>query len=123
MQWRQIVISLAVATAALVGLAGCSSNAQTRANIDLVNDLGGNPVDVSAEVCAEFGCEQAVRRDDVTLLRFVNTEEAKVYADALGDDGAQLDPLVIDFTGTDLTVKERWDIIRSLQYVHVDFAD
>lgn len=122
MQWRQVVLSLAVVTASLVGLAGCS-NAQTRANLDLVNDFGGK--DVSAEVCADIGCEQAARWDekDVTLLKFSNIEEAKVYADALGSDGAQLDPLVIDFTGTDLTVKERWDIIRTLQYTHVDFAD
>lgn len=82
-------------TATLVGLAGCSSNAQKRSEIDLVNELRGNSDDVSAEVC-EFGCEQAVRRDGVTLLKFADIEEAKVYADALGSDGAQLYPLVID---------------------------
>ena len=46
-----------------------------------------------------------------------------MYADALGADGAQIDPLVIDFTGTDLTVKERLAIIETLYYTHVDYPD
>lgn len=120
MRLGQIVLSLAVTTATLAGLAGCS-NAQTRSMIDLVNDVGGK--DVSAEVCAEFHCEQAVRKDGVTLLKFAHIEEAKMYADALGGDGAQIDPLVIDFTGTDLTVKERLAIIETLYYTHVDYPD
>ncbi|GAA2450767.1 hypothetical protein [Agromyces soli] len=124
----------ALSVAVVLGLAGCFSDAQSRAQIDLVEAFVDRPadpdwpyldaVDVTASTCTgNVTCQQAVQSDYVTVLKFASVDDAYEYAAALGGDGVQIDPLVIGFRDDTLTTEQRLAIIQSVSGINASSPD
>lgn len=126
--------------ASVLTLAGCTytgpfSDAWSRGQIDIVvmftqglqdpdwpyfNDM----VDLTSQTCGEgVDCVQAVGNDYFNLLKFKTLGQARVYTESLGEDGAQIDPLVVHFTNASLTQAERDDIVDLLSDIYVSSPD
>lgn len=135
MQLVRRIAALSVMTAAAASaLTGCVSDAQSRSQLDLVATFVDRPddpdwpyldaVDVTSSVCVEnVSCRQAVRSDYVMILTFPDSDDARDYAGALGGDGVQIDPLVIDFIDESLTSEERLEIIQSVAGINASSPD
>ena len=129
---RIAVASLAIVT--MVTVSGCAlvsmSDAWSRAKIDLLTFTPDSPdpswssdpewpyldaTDLTAEVCgSEVDCVQAVGNEYLTLLKFGSVGAATDYAEILGTDAVQIDPLVVHFDGTELSTETREGIIYTL---------
>jgi hypothetical protein len=119
-------------TLTVFALAGCSDS-QMRSSINLADSFTGDQVEASPpfdgaresteETCAVISCEQAVTTDHFVLVKFSSDEEAAQYAKSLSSNGTQVDPMVIDFTGSDLTPIERTDVIKSVAGVNASSND
>jgi hypothetical protein len=126
---------LALAIVVLVGVVAVNltttflSDAWSRGRIDLVDAFTGGEVDPSwpylsaqdrtAQVCAPpVNCVQAVGNEYLTLLKFSNVEEARRYAETLGSDGHQIDPLVVHFNGAPLSAPTRDEIIAGVSGIN-----
>ncbi len=118
----------------MFGLTGCFSDAQSRAQIDLVEAFVDQPVDpdwpyldavdVTASTCTgNVACQQAVQSEYVTILKFADLDDASDYAAALGGDGVQIDPLVIAFHDDSLTTEQRLAIIQSVSGINASSPD
>ncbi|MFT3888889.1 MAG: hypothetical protein QM713_12095 [Arachnia sp.] len=123
----------AVILASCLALGGCS-DAFSRGQLDLEAYVAANRDDewtaahglrvATEEVCTSaVPCVQAIRGDGFALLKFASLEEASTYAGALGDDGVQLDPLVLDFTAGTLSESQREDVIYTFSNVNASSAD
>ncbi len=118
---------------------GCSdpvsaSDAWSRAQIDLVGSFttrSANPdwpyldaTDLTAQVCgSEVDCVQAVGNEYLTLLKFGGLGAASDYAETLGADAVQIDPLVVHFNGTELSAETREDIVYTLSNINASSPD
>ena len=125
-RWPLAAAALALAIVVLVGVVAVNltatllSDAWRRGRIDVVARFTGGEVDPSwpyldaqdrtAQVCAPpVNCVQAVGNEYLTLLKFSNVEEARRYAETLGPNGHQIDPLVLHFNGTAISPHSRRD--------------
>lgn len=115
-------------------LGGCVPNATTRGQIDLVGMFTTassasdwsylDAVDRTSSTCGPVtNCVQAVGSEYVTVLKFASVEDAARYAGTLGPRGAQIDPLVVDFNGKQLTAAQRSDAIKTLSGINADSPD
>ena len=66
---------------------------------------------------------QAVGNEYLTLLKFSHVEEARRYAETLGPDGHQIDPLVLHFNGKPLSAPTRDEIIAGVSGINVSSPD
>ena len=137
---RWPLAALALAIVVLVGVVAVNltttllSDAWRRGQIDLVDAFTGGEVhpswpyldaqDRTAQVCAlPVNCVQAVGNEYLTLLKFSNVEEARRYAETLGSDGHQIDPLVVHFNGAPLSAPTRDEIIAGVSGINVSSPD
>ncbi len=131
---RIAVASLAIVT--MVTVPGCAlvsmSDAWSRAKIDLVESFTTgshdwhylNSTDLTSEVCgSEVDCVQAVGNEYLTLLKFGSVGAATDYAEIVGTDAVQIDPLVVHFDGTELPTEEREGIIYTLSNINASSPD
>ena len=131
---RIAVASLAIVT--MVTVSGCAlvsmSDAWSRAKIDLVESFTTgsydwhylNSTDLTSEVCgSEVDCVQAVGNEYLTLLKFGSVGAATDYAEIVGTDAVQIDPLVVHFDGTELPTEEREGIIYTLSNINASSPD
>lgn len=134
---KAALASIAIATATLV--AGCSGitsamDAWSRGQIDLVERFTtASPTpewpyldasDLTSQVCgSEVNCVQAVGNDYLTLLKFADVDAARDYAETLGLDGVQIDPLVIHFSDTELSPEARDEIVYTVSNINASSAD
>ena len=56
-------------------------------------------------------------------LKFSNVEEARRYAETLGPNGHQIDPLVLHFNGKPLSALTRDEIIAGVSGINVSSPD
>jgi hypothetical protein len=113
-------------------LTGCSDS-WSRSQIDLERFTGDavegykpfeNAYDSTAEVCPEIdGCVQAVTSDHLILIKFSSDDGAKTYAESVGESAVQIDPLVVDFTGSDLSTSEQDDAVKAVAGVNSSSPD
>lgn len=136
---RWLLTALASAIVVLVGVVAVNltatllSDAWRRGRIDVVARFTGGEVDPSwpyldaqdrtAQVCPPVNCVQAVGNEYLTLLKFSNVEEARRYAETLGPNGHQIDPLVLHFNGTPLSAPTRDEIIAGVSGINVSSPD
>ena len=139
---RIAAASLGIVTAVVV--AGCGelnplSDAWSRARIDLLTFTPDSPNpdwspdpdfpyldanDLTSEVCgSEVNCVQAVGNEYLTLLKFGSVDAASDYAEILGADAAQIDPLIVHFNGTELSAETREGIIYTLSTINASSPD
>lgn len=139
---RIAAASLAIVTAMVV--VGCGdlnplSDAWSRGQIDLLTftpdspnpNWSSNPdwpyldaTDLTSEVCgSEVHCAQAVGNEYLSLLKFGSVGAASDYAETLGTDAVQIDPLVVHFDGTELSAEDREGIIYTLSNINASSPD
>ena len=126
-----LVITLVSILMALAGIGAAYltttflSDAWSRGQINLVDRFTrGTPnpdwpyldaEDRTEQVCgAPVNCVQAVGNEYLTLLKFGSVGAATDYAEILGTDAVQIDPLVVHFDGTELSTETREGIIYTL---------
>ena len=137
---RWPLAALALAIVVLVGVVAVHlattllSEAWCRGRIDVVARFTGgeghpswpylDAQDRTAQVCAPpVNCVQAVGNEYLTLLKFSNVEEARRYAETLGSDGHQIDPLVVHFNGAPLSAPTRDEIIAGVSGINASSPD
>ena len=125
-----MLVAGTVAWAAAVVL----SDAWGRSQIDLVERFAGgdadrqwpylDAVDRTEAVCVtRTGCVQAVGNEYLTLLKFGSVDGARQYAKARGAASVQVDPLVIDFDGRQLSPQVRQEIVDVVSGINVSSPD
>ena len=71
------------------------------------------------QVCgAPVNCVQAVGNEYLTLMKFRTVDEARRYAETLGSEGRQIDPLVLHFDGTPLPLATRDEIVAGVSGIN-----
>lgn len=131
--------ALTASTLALVTLVGCTytgpfSDAWSRGQLDIVEMFTKAPpdpewpyldaVDLTTHVCGvELDCVQAVGNSYLRLYKFDNLGDARVYAEALGEVGVQIDPLVINFVDASLSQRHRDEIVYTLSTMNASSGD
>lgn len=130
----------AAIVASVLTLAGCTytgflSDAWSRGQIDIVEMFTKGPqdpdwpylndmVDLTSQICDEsVDCVQAVGNGNLNLLKFETLDQARDYTESLGEDGVQIDPLVVHFTNASLTQAQRDDIVHGLSDINVSSGD
>lgn len=121
------------ATLLTLCLAGCFSDAQTRAQIDLVEVFSSSSdpdwpyldaEDNTAELCqGSTKCVQAVRNQYLSILKFASVTEAASYVSSCDCDAHQVDPIVVVFDGQPLDDSLKESIVDGVKGIHVDFPD
>lgn len=122
-----------VVVAGSLALSGCSglgflSDAWSRSQVDLVQSFASaeprpdwpylDLSDETAQTCgASLPCVQAVGNDYLSIVKFASNSEAAAYAATLGDNGKQIDPLVVQFR-QDIPSATREEIIRGVEGVN-----
>lgn len=125
--------------ALVLTLVGCTytgpfSDAWSRGQLDIVELFTKAPpnpewpyldaVDLTSQVCGvEFECVQAVGNSYLTLYKFANLDDARAYAETLGEAGVQIDPLVINFVDASLSQQHRDEIVYTLSTMNASSGD
>lgn len=121
------ILSLALA----ISLVGCS-DASTRSTIDLEKfaeyqdewTVQHGIVVATDDICTEsVPCVQAIRGNHFSVLKFRTLRDAEEHVESLGDEGHQIDPLVIEFTAGELSSAEREDVIYTFSNLNASSAD
>lgn len=117
---------------AAAALTGCSDS-WSRSQIDLERFTGEavegyrpfeNAHISTTKTCPDIdGCIQAVTSDHLVLIKFASNGEAENYAESIGEGATQIDPLVLDFTGSDLSASERDDAVKTVAGVNSGSPD
>lgn len=130
-----LVITLVSILMALAGIGAAYltttflSDAWSRGQINLVDRFTrGTPnpdwpyldaEDRTEQVCgAPVNCVQAVGNEYLTLMKFRTVDEARRYAETLGSEGRQIDPLVLHFDGTPLPLATRDEIVAGVSGIN-----
>jgi hypothetical protein len=136
MQLGMRASAAALAACAALLLTGCS-DAYSRSTLDLrvftsdfyksdPGDFYGflYSVDVTDAVCSPISdCEQAVRGEYFTWLKFSTLIAASCYVEQLGERGVQIDLFVIDFDGKRVTAEQRSEIIEVVSGFYASSPD
>ena len=113
-----------LAVVLLLGLTGCT-NEWSRSQIDLHRFVEHHDPQWTylnardaGELCAEAGCVQAVRSDDVTTFKFSKGSQARAFAASC--DCEVFSPLVLRYDDRSLTPSQRRDIRDTVANINAE---
>ncbi len=66
-----------------------------------------DPIEATSQLCGDPVCVEGWRTNFGSYLRFESRGEAEYWATLLGPEGVQLDTVVLDMRGHDLTFEQR----------------